>query len=224
MRDWGRGRQRRSDAPPNRASQASRAEAWQETLAQAAREPGTFTPEQLMEMARRAGFQEPQRFASQAHALGIAAPPVVPQHLLFALGEFTCALPTTSVQGVERVPEITPVPNTAQWVIGVAQVWGAIFSAVDLAAFVGLPPLPRSSHNRLVVVSSPAMSVGFLVEAVVEMRALGENLASRLDPRGVPDELRPFAVGALADAGGVLIVLDPERLLASQKLQQYQLA
>lgn len=218
MRDWGRGRHRRSETPSNEER------AWQEALAQVAQQPGAYTPDQLVEVARRAGFREPQRFASQAQALGIAAPPVVPQHLLFTLGTFTCALPTASVQGVERVPEITPVPNTAGWVIGVAQVWGAIFSVVDLSAFVGLPPLARSSQNRLVVVSSPNMSVGILVEAVVEMRALGENLPSRVDPRGVPEELRPFALGALSDANGVLIVLDPERLLASEKLQQYRMA
>ncbi len=147
----------------------------------------------------------------------------MPQHLLFALGKVTCALPASAVQGVERIPEVTPVPNTAGWVLGVVQVWGAIVSVVDLAAFVGLPPLSRSSHNRLLVVSSPTMSVGVLVEAMVEMRALGENLASRLDPRGVPEELRPYAVGALTDAGGTLVVLDPARLLASEKLQRYQL-
>jgi purine-binding chemotaxis protein CheW len=203
------------------ATSLNRGQAWQEALARA--QPGAYTSEQLQELARNAGFREPQQFASQAQALGIGAASVVPQHLLFALGTVTCALPASAVQGVERIPEVTPVPNTAAWVLGVVQVWGAIVSVVDIAAFVGLAPLPRSSHNRLLVVNSPAMSVGLLVEAMVEMRALGENLASRLDSRGVPEELRPYAAGALTDAGGTVVVLDPARLLASEKLQHYQL-
>src|SRR5579884_1266682 len=147
----------RQARPP--ATRPGGAQTWQEALAQARAQPGAYTPEQLLELARSAGFSEPQRFASQAQALGVGVGPVVPQHLLFALGSVTCALPASSVQGVERIPEVTPVPNTADWVVGVAQVWGAIFSVVDLAAFVGLPPLPRSSHNRLLVVTSPSMSV-----------------------------------------------------------------
>jgi len=222
MRDSESRQARQQERPP--ATPQNRGQTWQEALAQARAQPGAYTPEQLQELARSAGFSEPQRFASQAQALGIGAASIAPQHLLFALGTVTCALPASAVQGVERIPEVTPVPNTAPWVLGVVQVWGAIFSVVDLAAFVGLPPLPRSSHNRLVVVSAQAMSVGFLVEAMVEMRALGENLASRLDPRAVPEELRPYAVGALTDTGGMVVVLDPARLLASEKLQRYQLA
>lgn len=221
MRDSGTGASRPSATPPNRGA------AWQEVLAQASKHPGSYTPEQLADLARRAGMTEPNQLASQARALGIGAgSSVIPQHLLFALGDVACALPAEAVQGVERVPEVTPVPNIAGWVLGVVQVWGAIVSVVDLPAFLGLAPLPRSSHNRLIVVTSPTMSVGFLVEAVVEMRALGDNVAGRVDPRAVPEELRPYALGALPEAGpgqGV-IVLDPARLLASEKLHRYALA
>lgn len=215
MNDSGSRASQSPATPRNRA-------AWQEVLAQIGRKPGAYTPEQLADLARRAGMSEAEQFAAQARALGIgASSAVVPQHLLFVLGDLICALPAEAVQGVERIPEVTPVPNTAEWVLGVVQVWGTIVSVVDLPAFLGLPALPRSSHNRLIVVTSSGMNVGFLVEAVIEMHALGPNVAGRVDARAVPEMLRPYALGALNEEGRTLIVLDPARLLASEKLHQY---
>jgi purine-binding chemotaxis protein CheW len=171
------------------------------------------------------GVSDPRQLASLERALATSKPgaPIgAPQHLLFAVGEVICALPAESVQGVERVTEVTPVPNTAPWLLGVVQVWGSIVSVVDLQAFLGLPPQPPTSRSRLLVVTTGDMNVGFLIPAVVEMHTLGENVAGRVDARAVPEWTRPFAVGALQDGGRSVVVLDPVRLMASEKLHRYQ--
>jgi chemotaxis signal transduction protein len=102
---------------------------------------GPVTPEMLQELARRAGLPNTDSVADLTRIMGVGADqsvPGEPQYIVFALGDGECALPAESVQGVERVTEITPVPNTVPWVLGVIHLRGAILSVVDLPAFLGL--------------------------------------------------------------------------------------
>ncbi len=203
----------------------SRPGAWQQVLAQLGARPGSYSAEQLAELARRAGVSDPSQLASLGRALGVgqgAATGGVPQHLLFTVGEVVCALPAEAVQGVERILDVTPVPNTASWVLGVVQVWGTIVSVVDMQALLGLPPQQVTSRSRLLVVTTGDMSVGFLVPAIVEMHALGDNVAGRVDARAAPEWVRPYALGALQDGSRTVVVLDPKRLLSNDKLHRYQ--
>jgi purine-binding chemotaxis protein CheW len=220
------GQQAGSSSPSQSLGVAGdRAEAWQQALAQLGGRPGSYDPEQVAELARRAGIGDPSRLADLARSFGSGALPAAlgaGQHVLFFLDETPCALPAEAVQGVERFAEVTPVPNTAAWMLGVVQVWGSIVSVVDLQAFLGLPPVASSgSRGRLMVVNGGEMSVGFLVTPLVEMQALGENLAGRLDPSAVPEWLRPYALGSVVEGDRAVVVLDPLRLLASEKLRRY---
>jgi purine-binding chemotaxis protein CheW len=187
---------------------------------------GAYTPEHVADMARRAGISDPAQIAQLGRTLGVSGGATVasaaPQHVLFTLGDVECALPAEAVQGVERVSEITPVPNTAPWVRGVVQVWGAIVSAVDLQAFLGLSPQHLTSRSRLIVVTRPEITVGFLVNAVTEMRPLGDLSATRLEQRGIPPWAAPIASGMLQLEARSVVLLDPQRLLASDQLQRYQ--
>src|SRR5438128_1275588 len=67
-----------------------------------------------------------------------AAPPGVvgEQYLIFSLVEREFALKAEHIQGVERLSDITPVPNIASWVNGVINLRGSIASVVDLRAFL----------------------------------------------------------------------------------------
>jgi purine-binding chemotaxis protein CheW len=150
-----------------------------------------------------------------------AGAPAVPQHIFFVLGDDECALPASAVQGVERISDITCVPNTAPWVLGVVQVWGAIVSVVDLRRFVGMPPVPPTPRTRLLVVTQRDMTIGFVVDAVTEMRPLGEVVVGPLDAR-TPAWAAPYAQGRIQLEGHTATLLIPERLLFGDKIHQYR--
>ena len=145
-----------SNAPDIRRGQMN--EMLQQAL-QALRTSGggasTLTPEDLVEMARRAGIPNPEQLNDLSRMIGVD--PVgerVPQLIIFLIGDIECAVPADAVRGgVERITEVTAVPNTAPWVLGVVQVWGAIVSVVDLRAFLGQPSQPLTARSRLLVVT-----------------------------------------------------------------------
>ena len=212
-----------SNAPDIRRGQMN--EMLQQAL-QALRTSGggasTLTPEDLVEMARRAGIPNPEQLNDLSRMIGVD--PVgerVPQLIIFLIGDIECAVPADAVRGgVERITEVTAVPNTAPWVLGVVQVWGAIVSVVDLRAFLGQQPQPLNARSRLLVVTLKDMTIGFVVDAVTEMRPVGPETAT--DDPNIPSWLQPYSEGVLRIEDRVIVLLDPERLLFSEPVHHYR--
>jgi purine-binding chemotaxis protein CheW len=211
-----------SNAPDPRRGQMN--EMLQQAL-QALRTSGTgnsaMTPDALVELARRAGVPNPEQLNDLTRMIGVdPAAERVPQLILFLLGTVECALPADAVQGIERITEITPIPNTAPWVLGVVQVWGSIVSVVDLRTFFGLTPEPPSSRNRLLVLTLKDMTIGFLVDFVTEMRPTDNTIA--MDDLTIPPWLQPYAEGSFHLEDRTVVLLDPERLLFSDAIHHYR--
>lgn len=180
-----------------------------------------MTPEALVDLARRAGIPNPEQLNDLTRMIGVdPAAERVPQLVIFLLGNAECALPTEAVQGIERISEITPVPNTAPWVLGVVQVWGTIISVVDLRAFFGLPSEPVTQRSRLLVLTLKDMTIGFLVDVVTEMRPTDSVTA--IDAPNLPPWIQPYAQSALRVDNRSIVLLDPERLLFSEPIHRYR--
>lgn len=186
-----------------------------------------LTAEMLTDLARRAGYNSPERIADLGRMMGLdtrtpgSETAKVPQHIFFVLAGIECALPADAVQGVERITEITAVPNTHPWVLGVVQVWGAILSVVDLRILLGLAPQPITGRNRLLVVTQREMSIGFVAEAVTEMRPLGTAVSEQGIARA-PTWAQPYLSGTATVDGRLILVLDPERLLWNEQIHRYR--
>ncbi len=187
---------------------------------------GTLSPDTLNELARRAGVTSPSQIADLSRMMGVNpdSPQAqkLPQSVLFLVGDVECALPAETVQGVERVGDVTPVPNTVAWVLGVVQVWGSIISVVDLRGFLGLPTQPLTSRNRLVVVTHGEMTIGFVVDAIAEMRPLGSQTTPRDAAHGIPEWIYPFVSGTTEVDGRTVLRLDPDTLLYADKMHRYR--
>lgn len=179
-----------------------------------------MTPEDLVELARRAGIPNPEQLNDLTRLMGANAAERVPQLIIFRMGNIECAMPAETVQGVERITEVTAVPNTAPWVLGVVQVWGTIVSVVDMRGFFGLPSQPLTPSSRLLVVTQKEMTIGFLVDSVTEMRPTG-NISAINDPN-MPSWLQPFAEGIFTLEDRTIVLLDPERLLFSETVHRYR--
>ena len=126
----------------------------------------TLTPEVLTQIAHRAGITSSAQISELARMMGLSVGSSdsegvsAPQHIIFALNESECTFPAGSVQGIERIGEISTVPNTVPWVLGIVHLRGSILSVVDLRGFFGLPVQPISQRSRLLVVTKREMSIG----------------------------------------------------------------
>ena len=147
------------------------------------------------------------------------------QYLIFSLLECELAIKAEHIQGVERLVDVTPVPNVASWVRGVINLRGSIASVVDFRAFLGMEPLPYNPRTRLLSVQYNEMVICLVVDGVSEMVPVAPTAIVGVTTRQstIPQWAIPFAAGsAMLDSRRPIVLLDTARLLFSDKMQRYE--
>jgi purine-binding chemotaxis protein CheW len=146
------------------------------------------------------------------------------QYLIFTLKEREFAVKAEIVQGVDRLIDLTPVPNVAPWVKGVTNLHGSIISVVDLRTFLGLEPLHYGTRTRLVALHSHEMMISVVVDSVSEMLPIPTSAISNgIRQSAIPLWATPYSTGWASIERRVVVVLDVARLLFSEKMQHYQI-
>lgn len=145
------------------------------------------------------------------------------QYLVFSLLEREFALKAEHIQGVERLVDVTPVPNVASWVRGVINLRGSIASVVDLRAFLDMEQLPYNPRTRLLSVQYNEMVICLVVDGVSEMMPVPDQAIAGIGTRQglVPQWAIPYASGCALLERRLIVLLDAARLLFSEKMQRY---
>jgi purine-binding chemotaxis protein CheW len=151
-------------------------------------------------------------------------------YLVFTLLEREFALNAEHIQGVERLVDVTSVPNVAAWVSGVINLRGSIASVVDLRTFLELERLSYNPRTRLLTVQYHDMVICLVVDSVSEMLPIPESAIVEAQPTGlssrqaaVPQWIAPYASGSARVGKRSIVLLDAARLLFSDKMQHYEI-
>lgn len=146
------------------------------------------------------------------------------QYLVFSLLECECALKAEHIQGVERLIDVTPVPNVAPWVSGVINLRGSIASVVDLRMFLDMEPLPYNPRTRLLSVQYNEMVICLVVDGVSEMTPIPASAITNISARqsNIPRWAIVYASGSAVLDKRAIVLLDAARLLFSDKMQRYE--
>ncbi len=150
--------------------------------------------------------------------------------VIFRLGKELYAIDATCVFNVRPAEALTRVPRVPEWVAGVTSLRGRIFSVIDLGRFFGLPRAGEDSGDspsgeeesplQLIVVETPEMEIGFLVDDVVAVETV--PLARLQDAgsviRGLPPEYVRGVTLYQKDGEHVLVVLDVAAILSDRRL------
>lgn len=142
------------------------------------------------------------------------------QYLVFSLLEREFALQAEYIQGVERLADVTPVPNVASWVVGVMNLRGSICSVVDLRSFLDLESLPHNPRTRLLSVKYNEMIICLVVDSVSEMLPIASRAIDGT-MRSVPSWVSSYAAGTAMIGQRRIILLDVARLLFADKMHHY---
>jgi purine-binding chemotaxis protein CheW len=156
-----------------------------------------------------------------------ASPVEVPgeQYLVFSLLEREFALKAEHIQGVERLVDVTPVPNVAHWVKGVINLRGSIASVVDLRSFLDMEQLPYNPRTRLLSVQYNEMVICLVVDGVSEMVPIPPTAITNINARQtttIPHWAIPYAAGVALLDTRVIVLVDAARLLFSDRMQRYE--
>ena len=152
-----------------------------------------------------------------------AAEPVAPRRfvlLSIASGHF--AIPEAHVTELERVPRITLVPHTPEWMLGVTNVRGDIVSVIDMHRLLHLDSQPGPAARLLVVrLLDEPFTTGLIVDGVDRIVAVnGDAITAPAAPLEGP--LAPFLAGVCEIGDRLVAVLDIDRFLRSSEIRQFE--
>lgn len=141
------------------------------------------------------------------------------QLVTFVVGAEEFAVPILSVHEINRMMEITRVPQSPEFVEGVINLRGKIIPVVDLRRRFGMEARERGSDDRIVVVEVGGRVIGFTVDRVNEVLRIdagivepAPGMVTGLDSQYVQ------GVGKLDDR--LLILLDLNNLFLASELKQ----
>ena len=135
--------------------------------------------------------------------------------ILFRVGERLLLAPLEQITEVLTMPDdLTPLPGTASWVLGVANNRGTLLPIFDLAALTAGAAPTRPDADRVLVVRQDGLPSGLVASEVIGIRRfpVTERLAESPADLGV---LGPFAEAAFRLADTLVPVIGLERLLAA---------
>jgi purine-binding chemotaxis protein CheW len=141
------------------------------------------------------------------------------QLVSFNLGQEEFGLGIQSIQEINRMVEITRVPNSPEFVSGVINLRGKVIPIINLRKRFGFPPKESDRNTRIIVVELGNIVVGFIVDAVSEVLRIPKSITE--PPPSIVAGIGSEYITAVAKLENrLLILLDLERiLLEKEKLQ-----
>jgi purine-binding chemotaxis protein CheW len=91
------------------------------------------------------------------------------KYLTFVLDGRRYGVPIATVREINRVSEITPVPRTPEFVVGVMNLRGKAIPVVDLRMKLGVKSSKFTRETCIIVIDTPKGESGIIVDAVQEV-------------------------------------------------------
>jgi purine-binding chemotaxis protein CheW len=92
--------------------------------------------------------------------------------LLFELNTQSLGFDLHYVKEVIENKNIQPVPLAPQFVLGIVNRRGKVFTIVNLAALLGLPSKEPSPDSRIVILEHKEMDIGLLVDKINQTKSV----------------------------------------------------
>ncbi len=134
--------------------------------------------------------------------------------LVFSLAQEKYAIDLAYISEVIYIKDITPLPCTPEFILGIINIRGKIISVIDIRRFFGLKDKGISNLNRVIILRDGDIEFGILTDEIygntlINIESLQTDIATITD---VPDN---FIIGIGKDN---LIVLDINELLKNERI------
>jgi len=131
------------------------------------------------------------------------------RYVVFSMGDERYALSVEVTKEITLPKKTTPLPESEPYMKGIFNLRGGIIPVFDLAEKLGLGSGLESSQQKkkIIVVEIGDKTIGFSVDDVLEVVTF-----EKLDSPPVSDKIGAI-VGIARDDEGMVIVLDPEKLI-----------
>ena len=168
-------------------------------------QPGPEETKEILKARARALAREAEAPQEAAEAIEV---------IEFVVARERYAVESAYVREIYPLNELTPLPCTPRFVLGIVNVRGQILSVIDIKKFFDLPEKGLSDLSKVVILRSEAMEFGVLADSIAGTRVLPVHELQPSLPTltGIREE---YLRGVTADR---TVILDAGKLLSDPKI------
>jgi len=141
------------------------------------------------------------------------------QEVIFKLGGEEYGLDIMKVYGIEKYQQITKVPNTPEYIEGIINLRGEVHPIYNLRKKFKMPEKPIDDDTKMIIVNSNDMMVGFIVDAVSEIRHIEES-DIKPGPKLISGIDRRYIIGVGKVGERMIILLDVDLILEDEEKRE----
>lgn len=133
----------------------------------------------------------------------------------FYVGDALCGMDILKVQEINKLMEMTKVPQAPSYVTGILNLRGQIVTIIDLAKKLGLPESELSDATRNIIVNADNEYIGLLVSRISDVvEAQWEKVEK--PPANIGGVQGVYFKGVLKTKDRLIGVLDVDRVLSEE--------
>lgn len=141
-------------------------------------------------------------------------------YMTFKSGNEYYGIKIQYVNEIVGFQDITPVPETESYIMGLINLRGKIIPVIDVQKRFGQEPSEYNDRTCIIVVDVKATTVGLIVEKIAEaVEIKDENILPPPTISRVGRIQNKYVYGIAKVGDSVKLLLDPERLLGDEEQQ-----
>lgn len=136
------------------------------------------------------------------------------QYMTFKCSDEIYGISIKYVNEIIGLSQITKVPETQDYLIGLINLRGKIIPVIDVRIRFGKEPLEYNGRTCVIVIDVKSTVIGLIVDAIDEVAAFAENEIT--PPPSVSDlamQAKKYVFGIGRVNGEVKLLLDPDKLI-----------
>ncbi len=134
----------------------------------------------------------------------------IERYLTFSLGTEDFAIPLLKVKEVIALTEVTPLPQTPPYFLGIMNLRGQVITVLDLRTKLGIKPA-KNQETVVVICDLGTLCVGVVVDSVNSVVPVSEDkISPKPDMTGAKSD---SIIGVYQDEKNLVLLLDISKTL-----------
>ncbi|MBW2492572.1 MAG: purine-binding chemotaxis protein CheW [Deltaproteobacteria bacterium] len=133
----------------------------------------------------------------------------------FFVGDALCGMDILKVQEINKLIEMTKVPQSPEYVLGILNLRGEIITIIDLGKKLGLKSTEMSEKTRNIIVNSNGEHIGLLVEKISDVFQTKWEMVEA-PPANIGGLQGKYFTGVFKTENRLIGILDVEKVLEEE--------
>ena len=143
------------------------------------------------------------------------------QFVVFTVNSEEFGINIDRINSIERMMEIFKVPNTPDYIEGLVNLRGKVHTVFNLRKRFGLPCPAFDDNTKIIMINEADSIVGIIVDEVKKIIKADDSEFEDA-PKALSNLRDQFLSGTVKTDGGVIMLLDADRVLTVNADKQKQ--